>query len=234
MHRSLVNVRAWLKNSFIDFPGTVSTVLFFWGCNLRCPYCHNVDLVTGEAVADFTPEDIVVFLEKRRRQIEGVVFSGGEPTIREELPLLAKEIRSLGYRIKLDSNGLLPDQIRSVAPDYLALDLKCLPAQYSTLLKAPFNDVPDRLNKSLEIVRFMGESAEVRITVAPGLMNLGAIEQMAALLQGVNRVFLQPMNQNMLLLDPDFNIAPPVPAKTIEQFRDTLSEVVGTCIIRGK
>ena len=125
------------KNSFIDFPGTVSAVLFYNGCNLRCPYCHNPSLARGTETHGINAEEVNSFLEKRFGLLEGVAITGGEPTLYATLPALINHLRdTIGYKVKLDSNGLKPEVLENVTVDYLAIDFKTSPQRYSTLLGA--------------------------------------------------------------------------------------------------
>jgi len=227
------NIIGWIKNSFIDFPGTVSTVLFFSGCNLRCPYCHNPGIVLNASPEEIPFEHIRAFLEKRKGMIEGVVLSGGEPTIHPGLLDIVKDIRALGYLIKLDTNGLRPGVIRAVAPDYLALDVKTLPGNYTALLKSPYADSPERLASSIEIARLMGDNAEVRITAAPGIIDRTVITELAALLKGVRNVFVQPMQTRAELLDPAMRERGPVLLSELTAYREILLKHVDRCEIRG-
>jgi pyruvate formate lyase activating enzyme len=178
-------------------------------------------------------DEVWSFLLRRRGLLEGVVFSGGEPTLHSHLPALAEEIRALGYRVKLDTNGLLPEAIERISPDYLALDVKALPGDYGRLLGARVPDVRVRLMRSIEIARGMGERAEVRITVAPGVVGSGVVRRLAPMLAGVRNVFLQPMNARHGLLDPSHGKAPPVGDEEMRECRDILARVVDTCSIRG-
>jgi pyruvate formate lyase activating enzyme len=241
MRGCFVGVAGWLKNSFIDFPGTVSTVLFYSGCNLRCPYCHNPALVLIPDAKDPpahttlpTADEILEFLDKRKTVMEGVVFSGGEPTLHSSLVDDVKDVREHGYKVKLDTNGLLPGMIQQVAPDYLAVDIKTIPSLYTVLLASPYGDVERRLRDTLKIVREMGKNAEVRITVSPGVIDRSIIMQMGELVQGVANIFLQPMQQRVQLLDPSWNTKEPIPAEEIAKYRDILSEYAGNCRVRGK
>jgi pyruvate formate lyase activating enzyme len=228
------NIIGWIKNSFIDFPGTVSTVLFFSGCNLRCPYCHNPGIVLNSSPEEISFGLIRTFLEKRKGTIEGVVLSGGEPTIHPGLLDIVKGIRALGYLIKLDTNGLRPGVIRAVAPDYLALDVKTLPSNYPALLKSPYVDTPERLAASIEIARLMGDNAEVRITAAPGIIDRMVIIELAALLKGIRNVFLQPMQTRAELLDPAMRERGPIPLSELTAYREILLKQVDRCEIRGE
>jgi pyruvate formate lyase activating enzyme len=172
------------KTSLIDYPGLVSAVIFFPGCNLRCPWCHNGELVTGKTPsAGFIPlEEALGRLEKRRRVLGGVVLSGGEPTLVPELPELTGRIRAAGLKVKLDTNGMLPQALEKLfasektKPDYIALDLKLAPERYGELLPRPEdgnspgaadpegNKTPagERLRRSAALIRGSGIRHEFR------------------------------------------------------------------------
>jgi pyruvate formate lyase activating enzyme len=227
-------IAGWIKNSFIDYPGTVSTVLFFSGCNLRCPYCHNPGIVLGSPYENIPLQDVLAFCRKRKGLIEGVVLSGGEATLLEELENIVSEIRKLGFKIKLDTNGLLPEKIKKIKPDYLALDIKTTPANYTLLLKAPYENVRERLEESISIVRAMGDNAEIRITIAPKIIDSKIIDDIAPMLQGVKKVYLQPMQTSVEILDPAFKDIQKIPQEEIERYRETMLKFVERCEIRSK
>jgi len=226
-----IGVVGWLKNSFIDFPGTVSTVLFFRGCNLRCPYCHNPQIVS-DTLPPIASSVIRDFLEKRAGYIEGVVLSGGEPTLHKNLPEIVDTIKSFGMGVKIDSNGLKPDIIRDCSPDYLALDVKTLPSRYNELQTKEANP-EQHLLQSLGLVKSMGENAEVRITVAPTLIDECVVRELGRLLEGVASVFLQPLRTSSPMLDQSYVKYPRIPEETLEQYRSILSHHVQCCTIRG-
>jgi pyruvate formate lyase activating enzyme len=223
----------WAKNSFIDFPRTVSTVLFFSGCNLRCPYCHNPHIVCNSSLEEIPYAKIREFLEKRTGVIEGVVLSGGEPAIHPEILDIAKDIRSLGFSVKLDTNGLRPGVIRAVSPDYLALDIKTLPDRYVSLLKSPYADTPERLALSIKIALSMGDMAEIRITAAPGIIDRTIIAKLAPMIQGARKIFLQPMQTKVELLDPEMKDRAAISMQELAEYRKILMQFVDKCEIRG-
>jgi pyruvate formate lyase activating enzyme len=233
MQGQLSGIAGWHKNSFIDFPGTVATALFFSGCNLRCPYCHNPYIVNADIADEIDGNEVWDFLRRRVKTIDGIVLSGGEPTLHDGIADAAAEMRALGYRVKLDTNGLVPWMITTISPDYLGLDVKTLPRLYKEYCLSPYPDTEDRLFKSIEIVKAMKENAEVRITCAPGFVNREIAEELGALLAGVAQVFLQPMQNKVPLLDPAFAKKEPIPPGEIAAFRDILSPHVGKCDIRG-
>lgn len=225
-------VIGWQKYSFIDFPGTISTVLFFGGCNLRCPYCHNPDIVLNR-LPQIPLSEITEYLLKRKGSIEGVVFSGGEPTLHSSLPEIISSIRNIGYKIKIDTNGLNPEMVSLCSPDYLAMDLKTSFERYAEL-GCTLPDAQKRIGETLKIVKAMGENAEVRITVAPRFTDHNAIEKMAEILKGVEKVFLQPVQLDVPVIDPQFAGNPPLPEGSIENFRSVIGGSVGKCVIRNK
>lgn len=226
-------ITGWLKNSFIDFPGTVSTVLFFSGCNLRCPYCHNPQIVTNAFLPQIPLQEILDFFQNRKGLINGVVLSGGEPTMHETAKSISAHARSMEYTVKLDTNGLLPEKIKEIAPNYLALDIKTIPENYALMLKAPYNNIKERLQKSIDIVKSMKENAEIRITIAPEIINIKIIEEITPMLEGVEKVYLQPMHSNVELLNPKMQEMNKIPMDEIEIYKKILEKISIKCEIRG-
>jgi pyruvate formate lyase activating enzyme len=127
------------KSSLIDYPGKISCVLFLSGCNFACPYCHNPDLAMGCVAANISEDSIYDFLERRREFLDGVVISGGEPTIQKDLIQLCRKIKQMGYPVKLDTNGSRPRVVQILIEeglvDYIAMDIKTDTARYSSLMK---------------------------------------------------------------------------------------------------
>lgn len=140
------------KTSLVDYSGKIAGALFFPGCNLRCPWCHNRDLVLGTSENLIPLEEALGYIEKRRAVLGGVVLSGGEPTLYGELPRLIRCIKGLGLSVKIDTNGMNPAmlerllQVQETAPDYIALDLKVAPKRYAFL--SPHN--PEQAEKMLK------------------------------------------------------------------------------------
>jgi pyruvate formate lyase activating enzyme len=227
-------ISGWTKTSFIDYPGCPAVLLFLPGCNLRCPYCHNPGIVNGEY--DEVPfSDIKDHIIKRKDVIEGAVISGGEPALHSGLKDLCGEIKSLGLKVKIDTNGLEPDVLADCRPDYLALDIKTSLDKYR-LLNIPDQygiDCRERLSKSINIVRSMGDNAEIRITAAPGIVDCEDIESLRPYLQGVNKVFIQPFNPGQPMLDPGYSSVTPYEADELESMRDIFLEAGIECGVRG-
>lgn len=175
------------KTSLVDYPGRISSVFFFSGCNLRCPWCHNGELVTGGAQGLVSLEEGLAHLRKRSSVLGGVVLSGGEPCLCEELPGLIGEIKKIGLSnglaVKLDTNGMFPAMLEKLfsreetRPDYIALDLKIAPSRYGELAiqaaETPSgeergNTLGEKLSLSAALIRASGIAREYRTLGLPG------------------------------------------------------------------
>lgn len=211
------------KTSLIDYPGRVSAVFFLPGCNFRCPYCHNPELVLPPFPEELEAlEDALAFLDSRKRVLSGVVLSGGEPLLREDLPALAREIRNRGFKVKLDTNGSFPERIEGVGADFVALDLKTSPEAYSRVAPG-VTDAGFRILESLRIVRSLGVPYELRITCAPGISEDQDLRVLAELLEPEDSVVLQGFRP-LRVLDPRWRSFPPTP----EAFLEEHAKVFGT------
>ena len=162
-----MKIGGFQKVSLIDYPGRISAVVFTRGCNFRCPFCHNPELVDPERFTDLIPEpEILSFLEKRRGRLDAVVITGGEPTLQPELLPFVIHLRAMGYRIKLDTNGALPEVIEEMLGrrllDYIAMDIKAPLGKYgeATGVKADGR----RITRSISLIMGSGIEYEFRTT----------------------------------------------------------------------
>jgi pyruvate formate lyase activating enzyme len=175
------------------------------------------------------------YLEKRKKLIDGVVLSGGEPTLQPNLKNIISEIRKLGLKVKLDTNGLLPEVVYDLTLDYLALDIKTIPSLYPQLLKADKEDIADRLQQSIKIVAEMKERAEVRITAAPRIISKEYVLVINELLYGVKRIYLQKVDlKNGVLLPSFFKSLNAPTAIELKEYQSILSSNGKSCYIRNE
>jgi pyruvate formate lyase activating enzyme len=178
------------KTSFVDYPGRISAVFFFYGCNLRCPWCHNRQLITGVEEDHISVEEGLAHLHKRKQVLGGVVLSGGEPCLCPDLPDIIKKIKKTSLPVKLDTNGMFPSLLESLfsqeesRPDYIALDLKIAPERYRNLL-VEGEGTPDPaslLCQSTRLIREADISHEYRTLALPeGFTSEKDIEALAPL-----------------------------------------------------
>lgn len=165
-----MNLSGVIKSSLIDFPGLISCVLFVPGCNYDCFYCHNRSLIDGSHIY-LTPQSITDFLRKRAGLLDGVVISGGEPTLQSNLIPFIERLKDMGYQVKLDTNGSRPDVIKELLErklcDYFAVDYKAPAEQYQEICGRRADAL-----QVIETIRLLSDSRipfEVRTTVIPQL-----------------------------------------------------------------
>ena len=188
------------RSSTVDFPGLISAVIFSPGCNFDCFFCHNRTLLDGEQTL-LDNSEILAFLERRRHLLDGVVFSGGEPTLQPDLAAMIGEVRRLGYRIKLDTNGARPQVLRDLlaagALDYVAIDFKAPWPRYADICGCGPDDV-EAVRASFALLAehevWPGLDWEVRTTVIPQLGEQ-ELNEMAHSLPPAPHYFLQRYNK---------------------------------------
>jgi pyruvate formate lyase activating enzyme len=199
--------------SFIDFPGNLAAVLFVQGCNLKCGYCHNPQLIPRSGAREISWDTIVEFLKTRRGKLTGVVVSGGEPTLCDTVPDILSAARSMGFLVKLDTNGTQAGVVRRWASeklfDYAAVDVKIAPGAGSHLLCGMENQA----DAAAETLRYLVESGvpcEARTTVVDGFHDAEGLEILARMLHaaGVRSWRLQPV-ERVRVLDADAGFEPP-------------------------
>lgn len=189
-----MNIKGLQKLTLLDFPGKVACTVFLGGCNMRCPFCHNAPLVLGYGGEDISEEEFFSFLEKRRGRLEGVCISGGEPTLSPALPEFIRRIRSLGYAVKLDTNGLSPDMLegllREGLVDYVAMDIKSSREGYAKASGVPDIDLT-KIEKSATLLMKSDTPYEFRTTVVRELHDEGDMVRIGEWLSGAKNYFLQ-------------------------------------------
>lgn len=224
------------KNSFIDFPGKISCVLFTTGCNFICPYCHNADLARGEFPARFDVTEIIDFLQSRQGKLEGVVITGGEPTLDRGLFDLCRALKSLGYPLKLDTNGSRPQVLHGLLAeqlvDYIAMDIKAPLNDYHPF--SPNRKIHEQLTMSIRTIMASAPAYEFRTTCAAPFVTPTAVETIAKTIEGAACYVLQPFNRRAVCLDPEFNQQqdPTLFADEMQRLKALADPFVERCIIR--
>lgn len=183
-----MKIAGFIKNSFVDYPGYIAAVVFVPGCNMDCWYCHNKQLWESNTLID--EGEIDAFLEKRKGFIDGVVISGGEPTLQPDLGAFIAQVKDKGYLVKLDTNGLRPDVVSDLLPkiDYIAMDLKAPPGEISLVVSFDINEA--RIWESADIVMKSDVDYEFRTTFMP-LMDEHDVVRIAQRIKGAKKYALQ-------------------------------------------
>lgn len=230
-----VILAGWQKNSLIDYPGKVSCVAFLSGCNFTCPYCHNPELARGAYPRRISENRLLAFLIPRRQLIDGVVISGGEPTLNPRLAQLCRSIHDVGLAVKLDTNGSRPGVLSHLIDqglvDYIAMDIKTAPDRYAPPL-APAESAT-AVTRSIRIIMDAGLDYEFRTTCVRPFVDASALTAIAAAIQGARQLTLQTF-QPVHLLNPDFfaQVDPGFTPEQMHHLRDLAAPHVHRCLIR--
>jgi pyruvate formate lyase activating enzyme len=235
-----MHVKGWVKSSLLDFPGRIAASLFSGGCNFRCPNCHNAELVLHpEALADLPEDEIWAFLEQRRGLLDGVVLSGGEPTLQPDLPAFAARLHQLGFQVKLDTNGYLPDVLQEAIEDRLvdcvAMDVKAPLRKYSEAAGTAVDTA--RVARSVDLL--LGRAGathrieyEFRTTVVPGLLHEEDVIHIGEWIAGARAYYLQQFVPHNTL-DPAMLEQRPYPADRIRAMAELVEPYVQLVQVRG-
>ncbi|MBR0294974.1 MAG: anaerobic ribonucleoside-triphosphate reductase activating protein [Bacilli bacterium] len=198
-------IKGFEKLSLLDFDNKVTAVIFFGGCNMRCPFCHNFDLVMmPEKCDDISFDEILSYLEKRKNILDAVTFTGGEPTLDKNLKPMLRKVKELGYVIKLDSNGLNPQIIKEVVEeglvDFIAMDIKNSFDSYEKTCGVKAN--VEKLKDSINYIEKCGINYEFRTTIVDELHDEEDIKKIAEMLKGCKKYRLQKfVDQGTCLVD---------------------------------
>jgi len=217
------------KTSLIDFPHRIASVLFTPGCNLRCPFCHNWRIVVDPKPPFLQEEAALKILESRKKFVDAVVVTGGEPTMHKEMPRFLKKLKAKGFSVKLDTNGFYPKVLEECLPhvDYVALDVKTSLEKYPRL---GAKDVSPLL-QTIETLKTGKVEYEFRTTVVPGFVDAEDLPKIAELAKGAKTFAFQQFIPEDTL-DKTFQTVKPHPPEHITKFADTLKGYVGNVILR--
>ncbi|MCD6351623.1 MAG: anaerobic ribonucleoside-triphosphate reductase activating protein [Armatimonadetes bacterium] len=224
-----------MPTSLVDFPGRIAATLFLSGCNFRCPFCHNPELVVGPADEVLKLDDLGEWLGKRKRLIEGVCITGGEPCV--SLPALTKicqELRAQGLAVKLDSNGSLPEAIDKLLAQslvhFVSLDIKTAPEDYPRATGV--NADPDAVERSVRLVREAGVPHELRTTIVPRLHSVETIRRLGQWVGGESTYCLQAFRPEKTL-DPEWTSEPPPTQELLAEMAAVAGEYFPEVIVRA-
>ncbi|MBU0619212.1 anaerobic ribonucleoside-triphosphate reductase activating protein [Patescibacteria group bacterium] len=234
------------KTTLIDFPGRVACTVFTLGCNFRCPFCHNKNLVTLKNFQQaklqlIKKKDLFDFLKKRRRILDGVCITGGEPTLHQDLPKFCQQIKALALEVKLDTNGSQPKMLKKLIEqslvDFVAMDIKTAFSDYTKAVAVNSQFSIPNLQNSIKLILQSGLEYEFRTTVVPGIHDEKTLvklaRELAALSKSPNlQYILQPFRpQNCL--DSKFLKIEPFSNTQMKQFLKAIQKILLKAKLRG-
>ena len=228
--------------SLIDYPGKIAAVAFVGGCNFRCPYCYNPDLVlTPQNLPSLCGKKILEYLETHKEWLEGLVITGGEPIVHPRLSDFLEKVKGLGFKIKLDTNGsnskLLAELIRNGLVDYVALDVKAplVKERYREFV-GPLDDgrVLEEVKNSVALLKDSGEvDYEFRTTVVPRILSEEDIFSIVERIKGAKRYYLQQFKPTRTHVDKSFSEVRPYPPEVLHRIQRMIAPNFGVCKVRG-
>lgn len=227
-------IKGLQKLTLLDYPGKTACTIFTGGCNFRCPFCHNAELVLAPgSVESISESDLFSFLKKRASLLDGVCITGGEPTLQSGLIEFIEKLKGFGYAVKLDTNGYEPDKLKQVIDngmvDYIAMDIKSSPKNYA-LVSGIENLDFSKIECSVELIRTCGIDHEFRTTVVKQLHSRQDFVEIGRWLKGEKRYFLQQF------VDSDAVLCNGMSAPSPEEMHEYLlavQEFIPTAELRG-
>lgn len=236
-----MTLKGWQKTSIIEYPGKIATVVFTGGCNFRCPFCYNADLVERpQEISDLPGQTVLQFLQKNRTLYQALVISGGEPTLHAELPEFMSEVKTLGLYTGLETNGTNPDMLGRLLEDglvdYVAMDVKAPlhPEPYGKAagLKGESQGLVEEVKQALGLLKSTEAQVELRCTVVPRLHTREDILLLARQLQGHSKFVLQQFAPERAL-DPQLRTEEPFKPEELREIYAKLADLFPLCEIRG-
>ncbi|KUK77605.1 MAG: Uncharacterized protein XD93_0212 [candidate division WS6 bacterium 34_10] len=220
------------KNTLLDYPGKIASIIFTYGCNLKCPYCHNPELVIHPCQKEnlYSEDYILDYLKHREGLIDALVITGGEPTLQSDLIPFIKRVKELGILVKLDTNGILDDIVEDIIKqdivDYWAMDIK-YPTEY-------FNEYgldSKSIEKSIEMIMNSGKEYEFRTTYVKGIHSIEDAKSIGKMIKGAKNYYIQNFRKGKTI-NPKLNESNSFTEKELEEIKKVISPYVKKVKIR--
>ena len=229
----MINIKGIQKTTLIDYPGKIACTIFLGGCNFKCGYCYNSEIVFNRTNS-ISEEEVFSFLSDRKKYIEGVCITGGEPTIHKELPNFIKKIKSLGYKVKLDTNGTNPEMVELLINnnliDYIAMDIKGSEESYNKITQT---FVPiEKIKRSIKLIIESGIDYEFRTTILP-TFDVEEIQKIGLMIKGANKHFIQQFKTAPTMIDLSMAKLESLDKDKLEEYKAIMSDYVQNVAIRG-
>jgi len=228
-----MNIQGYQKLTLLDFPGRVACTVFTGGCNLRCPFCHNARLVLTPGADANCEEEVLDYLSRRKGLLEGICITGGEPLLQPDLADFIGRVKALGFLVKLDTNGALPDRLRAILEtgmiDYVAMDIKSSKEGYPKATGVPIEAA--RFEESVRILQASPVPYEFRTTAVKGIHTVRDFEEIGKWLASDSPYFIQPFVSAPNLLG---NGCEPFSANELKALLDAVLPHLPRAQIRGQ
>jgi pyruvate formate lyase activating enzyme len=222
------------KTSLLDYPGILSAIIWTAGCNFRCPFCYNKQLVLGKTEM-ISEETILSFLEKRRDVLEGLSISGGEPLLQEDIVDFTEKVKKLNYLIKIDTNGAFPEKLKELIDkklvDYVSMDVKAPKEKYDQLVGVK-TDL-SKIEQSIDLIKNEAPDYEFKTTIVPGMLDKKDIVEIAKWLEGSKQFYLQQFKSDSPLVSSKLNDVAPYSKEKLSEMLHEIKPFFKNCSLRG-
>ena len=222
------------KTSLLDYPGILSAIIWTAGCNFRCPFCYNKQLVL-EKTEIISEETILSLLEKRRDVLEGLSISGGEPLLQEDIVDFTEKVKKLNYLIKIDTNGAFPERLKELIDkklvDYVSMDVKAPKEKYDQLVGVK-TDI-SKIEQSIDLIKNEAPDYEFKTTVVPDMLNKKDIVEIAKWLEGPKQFYLQQFKSDSPLVSSKLNDVVPYSKEKLSEILQEIKPFFKNCCLRG-
>lgn len=224
------------KTSLLDYPNKLSAIIWTVGCNLRCPYCYNKQLLDNNSVQIIKEEEVILFLKKRKGKLEALSITGGEPLLHDDIFNFISKIKKIGYLIKIDTNGTFPNKLKKLIDedlvDYISMDIKAPINKYNIL--SGKNVKIKNIQKSIELIKNFSKSYEFKTTIIPSLLNKNDIIEIAKWLEGADQYYLQQFKNESQLISKKLEEIEPYQKEYLIEIIDKIKPYFKNCNFRGE
>lgn len=233
-----MKIAGFQKLTLIDYPKKIACTLFLHGCNFRCGFCHNPELVLYEPEKIYSEKKILEFLEKRKSQLDGVCITGGEPLLSLDLNFL-KKIKELGYLIKIDTNGSFPEKLKEIINnkfvDFVSMDIKSSKEKYKEIVNSEID--LEKIEESIKLISFL-ENYEFRTTIIEGIHDLDEVKKISIWLNEITgkkpkKFCLQGFKNKGKLLNENFRNKKDISREFLKKLKEEIKDYFDEVEIRG-
>ncbi len=229
-----MKIGGFQKTSLLDYPDCISAIVWGSGCNFRCPFCYNKNLVLGKGEG-FPEEDILSFLSKRKGMLEAVVISGGEPLLHDDITSFIEKIKNLGYLVKVDTNGSFPEKLRELLEkklvDYVAMDVKAPKSNYRTLAGVEVD--LSKIEESISLIKRQAPTYEFKTTFVPDLLKKEDVVEIGQWLDGAKNYYLQQFKINPPIMSSKLETVTPYTKGYLLETLEAVKPYFVHCGVRG-
>ena len=231
------------KFTLLDYPGKIAATIFTMGCNFRCPFCHNPELVNPKKIDyenGIKEEEVLKFLNSRKGDLDGLCITGGEPTLQLGLADFIKKVKKMGFLVKVDTNGSYPNIVENLVKDklvdYVAMDIKTTPEKYKIV--ASEKDIIKKIEKSVSIVTNSDSELELRTTIVPGIVSVDDFDKIIKWINSIDQKVFSKLSRYSVqnfrpgkTLSGDFENIKPYEKEDLEKIADKIRKYCGNVTV---